>query len=241
MPAVRSCLSPRIGRSRDFKRPWSASTRLLAYCSVRCQAAAGTGRGRIVMPGVLPLRAYGERNQCHLPDSCGPRCTPEPACRAVADRRDRTRQSLDPSDHRRHKATSPRPYCHAQQGATQQAWGHHLRTADLRSRPANICVAVCRSHAAPTWSWPTSARPPLLGHLNRPTIRTPGAAHRRPHLTAPFHIRRSSASAMAFVTSPTTAYAHYCTATSGGRLTGPQDCEAAHHVSWRRAGWDGAR
>jgi transposase len=26
-----------------------------------------------------------------------------------------------------------------------------------------------------------------------------------------------------------------CTAALGGRLTGPQDCEAAHHVSWRRA------
>ena len=40
--ALRSCLSPRIGRSRDFKRPWSASTRLLAYCSVRCQAAGSS-------------------------------------------------------------------------------------------------------------------------------------------------------------------------------------------------------
>jgi hypothetical protein len=27
-----------------------------------------------------------------------------------------------------------------------------------------------------------------------------------------------------------------CTAASGGRLTAPQACEAAHHVSWRRAG-----
>jgi hypothetical protein len=27
----------------------------------------------------------------------------------------------------------------------------------------------------------------------------------------------------------------FCTALSGGRLTGPQDCQAAHHASWRRA------
>jgi hypothetical protein len=44
--ALRSCLSPRIGRSRDFKRPWSASTRLLAYCSVRCQAAGSSSSSR---------------------------------------------------------------------------------------------------------------------------------------------------------------------------------------------------
>ena len=31
--------SPRIGRSRALSRPWSASTRLLAYCSRTCRAA----------------------------------------------------------------------------------------------------------------------------------------------------------------------------------------------------------
>jgi hypothetical protein len=37
---LRSCLSPRIGRSLAFSLPWSHSTpRLLAYRSVRCQAA----------------------------------------------------------------------------------------------------------------------------------------------------------------------------------------------------------
>jgi hypothetical protein len=40
--ALRSCLSPRIGPRRAFNRPWSASTRLLAYWSVRCQAAGAT-------------------------------------------------------------------------------------------------------------------------------------------------------------------------------------------------------
>ena len=40
--ALRSCLSPRIGRSQAFSRPWSHSTPLLAYWSVRCQAAASS-------------------------------------------------------------------------------------------------------------------------------------------------------------------------------------------------------
>jgi hypothetical protein len=39
--ALRSCLSPRIGRSRAFGRPWSHSMRLLGYWSVRCQVAGG--------------------------------------------------------------------------------------------------------------------------------------------------------------------------------------------------------
>jgi transposase len=38
-----------------------------------------------------------------------------------------------------------------------------------------------------------------------------------------------------FRNSPTTAYGCYCTAASGGRLTEPQDCEAAPHAWWRRA------
>ena len=40
--ALRSCLRPRIGRSRDFRRLWSPSMRLLAYCSVRCHAAGSS-------------------------------------------------------------------------------------------------------------------------------------------------------------------------------------------------------
>jgi Transposase, Mutator family len=43
------------------------------------------------------------------------------------------------------QARSPRAQCHAHGGATQQVWGHRLRRADLRSRPANISVAVRRS------------------------------------------------------------------------------------------------
>src|SRR5215510_9755411 len=33
---------PRIGRSRAFSRPWSASIRLFAYCSVTCRAVGAT-------------------------------------------------------------------------------------------------------------------------------------------------------------------------------------------------------
>src|SRR5215211_148944 len=39
---------------------------------------------------------------------------------------------------------------------------------------------------------------------------------------------------MAFATSSTTGCGCCCTAASGGRLTGPQGCEAAHHAWWRR-------
>jgi transposase len=49
-------------------------------------------------------------------------------------------------------------------------------------------------------------------------------------------IKRSSASGMASATSPTTGCDCYCTAASHGRLTTPQDCEAAHHAWWRRVG-----
>jgi hypothetical protein len=43
--AVRSVRNPRIGRSRCLRRLWSASIRLLAYCSTWCQAA-GTSSSR---------------------------------------------------------------------------------------------------------------------------------------------------------------------------------------------------
>src|SRR5215218_3344588 len=42
---------------------------------------------------------------------------------------------------------------------------------------------------------------------------------------------------MASATSPITGYGCCCTAASGGRLTGLQDCEAAIHAWWRRAGY----
>jgi hypothetical protein len=48
--ALWSCCKPRIGRSRDFRRPWSASTRLLAYCS-RFDAT--------VPPAAPPARSVG--------------------------------------------------------------------------------------------------------------------------------------------------------------------------------------
>jgi hypothetical protein len=47
--ALRSCLRPRIGRSRAFNLPWSHSIPLLAYWSVRCHAA---GRSSSTTAGV---------------------------------------------------------------------------------------------------------------------------------------------------------------------------------------------
>src|SRR5665213_1140362 len=47
MLAVRSRFRPRIGRSRAFRRPWSDSTRLLAYCVVSCSAS---GRSSVIAP-----------------------------------------------------------------------------------------------------------------------------------------------------------------------------------------------
>ena len=46
-PGAAVLLSLRIGRSLDVRRPWSASTRLLAYCSVRCQAAGSSSSSTI--------------------------------------------------------------------------------------------------------------------------------------------------------------------------------------------------
>jgi hypothetical protein len=46
-PGAASCLRSRIGRSRAFSRPWSASTRLLAYRSVRCHAAGSNSSSTI--------------------------------------------------------------------------------------------------------------------------------------------------------------------------------------------------
>ena len=40
--APASVFSPRIGRRRRFSCPWSASTRLFAYRSVRCHAAGSS-------------------------------------------------------------------------------------------------------------------------------------------------------------------------------------------------------
>ena len=45
--ALRSRLRPRIGRSHAFRRPWSASTRLLASWSVRCHAAGSSSSSTI--------------------------------------------------------------------------------------------------------------------------------------------------------------------------------------------------
>ena len=114
--------------------------------------------------------------------------------------------------------------------------------SSLGPRPAHSRLAVPTRehqsggppiHAAPTRSWPTSARPPPgpPAQQGTPGARSPAASH----LTAPFHIRRSSASGTASATSPTTDCGCCCTAASAGRPTRPHDCEDAIHAWWRRA------
>jgi hypothetical protein len=109
--------------------------------------------------------------------------------------------------------------------------------SSLGPRPAHSRLAVPTRehqrggppiHAAPTRFWPTSARPPPGPPALQGNTRScsPAASH----LTTPFHIRRSSASATASATSPTTACGCCCTAASPGTLTEPNGCEAAHHV-----------
>ena len=119
--------------------------------------------------------------------------------------------------------------------------------SSLGPRPAHSRLAVPPRehqsggppiHAAPTRSWPTLARPPPTGHLadapcGHQELLTGGS-----HLTAPFHIRRSSGSGTASATSATSATTGcscYCTAASAGRHTAPYACEGAPPSRWRRA------
>jgi hypothetical protein len=83
------------------------------------------------------------------------------------------------------------------------------------------------------------SRLPAPYELGRPRSwpgMSPGAAPTAPPRPSTCSSRRSSASGTASVTSPITACGCHCTAASRGRLPRPQDCEAAHHVWWRRAG-----
>ena len=118
--------------------------------------------------------------------------------------------------------------------------------SSLGPRPAHSRLAVpTREHQSggpPIHAAPTRSGQPQPGHrppgtsnpIHHGDVRSCSPA--APHLTTPFHIRRSSGSATASATSPTTGCGCCSTAASGGRLTEPQDCEAAPHAWWRRAG-----
>ena len=82
--ALRSCLSPRIGRSRAFSLPWSHSTRLLAYCSVRCHGR----RQQLLQHDRVGRRSVGDDlNGCDLGRADGPLEEPT-GCLGVAPRGD---------------------------------------------------------------------------------------------------------------------------------------------------------
>jgi hypothetical protein len=166
-----------------------------------------------------------------LPGSCGRRCRPEPMLLTVGRSPIGATTPASPRTRRSTADAGKIP-------ATLRPRPRRRDASSLGLRPAHSRLAVPTRehqrggppiHAAPTRSWPTLARPPPTGHLadapcGHQELLTGGS-----HLTAPFHIKRSSGSGMAFATSPTTGYGCCCTAASGGRLTTPQDCEAAHH------------
>ena len=140
--------------------------------------------------------------------------------------RQRTRRSTaDTRQDPRDLTATPKTARRIKSGATacaQPTCGPDPRTSAWRSADPRHSDAVLANLS------PATSRPASTTGEHQELL-TGGS-----HLTAPFHIRRSSASATASATSPTTAYG-CCTAASPGRLTEPQHYEAAHHAWWPRA------
>jgi hypothetical protein len=141
-----------------------------------------------------------------LPGSCGPRCRPEPMppvvggspIGAAAPASVRTRRSTAVAG-TIPASSLPRP-----------RWRD---ATSLRQLPAQSRLAVPTRehqsgglpiHAAPARSWPTSARPPPTGRLQANPYPTPELLSGGSHLTAPFHIRRSSVGRTWWASSPMT-------------------------------------
>jgi hypothetical protein len=77
--ALRFCLSPRIGRSRAFGRPWSHSMRLLGYWSVRCHVAgsrSSSTSGYAAARSVVTSRRDPRRADGPLEEPAGSRRVP---------------------------------------------------------------------------------------------------------------------------------------------------------------------
>jgi transposase len=93
---------------------------------------------------------------------------------------------------------------------------------------------VSRSSNCPAWPAPCASGRPR----SWPGIRTTGCSN-GPTEGINLLIKKVKRVGHGFRNSPTIGCGWCCTAASGGRLTAPQACEAAHHASWRRAakGW----
>jgi hypothetical protein len=106
-----------------------------------------------------------------------------------------------------------------------------------RPRPAPPWTAstggamASRSLSCPGSPAPSGRGRPRSSHFTPPTV-APTASPRPSTCWS----RRSSVSATASATSPTTAYGCYSTAASRGRLPRPPGCEVAPRAWWCRAG-----
>ena len=150
----------------------------------------------------------------------------------VADRRDRTRQPQDPSEHRRRRqdprdlTAVPRTARRIKSGATACALpicGPDPRTSEWRSADPR------RSDAVLAYLSPATTRPASTTGEHQKLL-TGGFP-----LDVAIPYQKVSASGMASAAWPITGCVCCCTAASAGILTAPQDCEPAPHVSWRRA------
>ena len=170
--ALRSCLRPRIGRSRAFSRPWSASTRLLAYCSVRCHGFTqltgvyreATRAGRSVSHALGPARS-AVRQLHQGPDDDG-----SPGGRGA-----------------RHDESMGNPAAGTNPPSTGHPGGFVVddgrsRRLEQRARRLGLrtCAATCR-HAAT----PATASPPRRGTRRIRMDHQPGAGHPAHHPPIP--------------------------------------------------------
>jgi hypothetical protein len=116
---------------------------------------------------------------------------------------------------------------------THQVWGYGLRTADLRSRPANISVAVRRS--APLRRGPGQPQPghrlALQHNREQQELLTGGSL---PDGAVPYQKVKRVGHGLRKFTNYRPRLLLHC----GVRWQTHQtaDCVAAHHVSWHRAG-----
>src|SRR5215211_492646 len=199
--ALRSCLSPRIGRSRAFGRPWSHSMRLLGYWSVRCQVAGGRSSstsGYAAARSVVTSRRDPRRADGPLGEPAGSRRVPplrDEYVDDVPELVDRTVDIAPPAGdlHLKRFASSGDmigPLLAAWPDETHRLSPQRPRSArppGLRSRPPASRGAVCRRPHPSPGRPPAGRRPPERQPLARPLAggRTGGAGQPRPDRARP--------------------------------------------------------